>query len=318
MGVKQKVILDVDTGVDDALALLGAVLSDKLDVLGITTSFGNVDVETATRNTLAVLEYAGRTDIPVYVGAEKPLLRSWQGPVPWIHGENGLGDAELPPLRTLAQDESATSFIHRSVLEYPGEVVVVPVARMTNLANVVQFDPSIAGKIQRIVMMGGAAFCPGNVTPTAEANIWGDPEAAHIVFHCGAPITMVGLDVTMQARLTTRHLETLRESTYSAFLKQAVSFYIGAYERTQAQEAGDRWCALHDPLAVAMVEDSTLCDTENYYVDVETQGLLTSGTTVVDARAVPEHRPNVSVCVGIDAPRFLRWCAERIGFTADC
>lgn len=315
MNGKQKVILDVDTGVDDALALLAAVLSDKLDVIGITTSFGNVDVETATRNTLAVLEYAGRTDVPVFAGAEQPLLREWQGPVPWIHGDNGLGDADLPPLRTMPQDESATSFIHRTVSAYPGEVVVIPVARMTNLAKVVQYDPTIADKIKRIVMMGGAAFCPGNVTPTAEANIWGDPEAGHIVFQCGAPITMVGLDVTMQARLTTRHLDTLRETPYAHFLKQAVSFYIGAYERTQAQDDGDRWCALHDPLAVAMVEDPTLCETRDYYVDVETHGLLTAGTTVVDARAVPEHRPNASVCVKIDTDRFLKWCADRIGFS---
>jgi purine nucleosidase len=250
----------------------------------------------------------------VYVGADKPLLREWQGPVPWIHGTNGLGDADLPPMRTLAQDEPAASFIRRTILEHPGEVTLIPVARMTNVASVIQFDPSIVEKIQRIVMMGGAAFCPGNVTPVAEANIWGDPEAAHIVFHSGAPITMVGLDVTMQARLTTRHLETLRESPYAAFLKQAVSFYIGAYERTQAQEEGDRWCALHDPLAVAMVEDPTLCETREYYVDVETEGRLTAGMTVVDARKTPDHRPNASVCVGIDVDRFLKWCADRIGF----
>lgn len=316
MEMKQKVILDVDTGVDDALALLCAVRSDKLDVVGITTCFGNVDVETATRNTMAVLEYAQRADIPVYMGAQRPLLREWAGPVPWIHGDNGLGDAELPPLRRLAQDESAASFIHRTVSENPGEVILIPVARMTNVANVVQFDPDIAKKIKRIVMMGGAAFCPGNVTPTGEANIWGDPEAAQMMFRCGAPMTMVGLDVTMQARLTARQLDSLHESPYSEFLKQAVSFYIDAYERTQAQEPGERWCALHDPLAVAMVEDPSLCETKDYYVDVETQGLLTAGTTVVDARAVPAQRPNLSVCVGIDAPRFLQWCADRLGFEA--
>lgn len=314
MESRHKVILDVDTGVDDALAILCAVRSPRLDVIGITTCFGNVDVETATRNTLAVLEYAECQDIPVYVGSERPLLREWGGPVPWIHGDNGLGDADLPPLRRLAQDESATTFIHRMVTENPGEVTLIPVARMTNVAKVLQFDPSVADKVKRIVMMGGAAFCPGNVGPYAEANIWGDPEAAHIVFHSGAPITMVGLDVTMQARLTSRQLASLGESRYSKFLKDAVSFYINAYERTQAQEGEDSWCALHDPLAVAMVDDPTLCETREYHVDVETQGLHTAGMTVVDARAVPEHRPNASVCVGVDAPRFLQWCAERLGF----
>ncbi|MBX5437219.1 MAG: nucleoside hydrolase [Alicyclobacillaceae bacterium] len=308
---RQKVILDVDTGVDDALAILYALLSDELEVLGITTCCGNVDVDTATRNTLALVELTGK-DVPVYRGSANALVRPFAGPVPWIHGDNGLGNAAVPEPSRRPEPEDAAVFICEQVLRYPGEVVLVPVARMTNLARAYLFDPGIAKSVQRIVMMGGAAFCPGNVTPVAEANIWGDPEAARVLFRSGTPITMVGLDVTMRTGLTGDRLNRMDPSRpYTELVQQAVRFYMRAYEEHHA--ARGAWCPLHDPLAVAVAEDPGLCRTRRCHVDVETSGDLTLGMTVVDARGKPTAPPNADVCVDVDAERFLARFCSRLG-----
>jgi inosine-uridine nucleoside N-ribohydrolase len=307
----QKIILDVDTGVDDALAILYALAAPEIELLGITTCFGNVDVDTATENTLAVLQLVG-ADVPVYRGSSRPLLREWSGPVPWIHGDNGLGDAKLPQLRRGPEAKDAMTFIRETIRSNPGEVTLVPVARMTNIAKAFAFDPELPKLVRRVVMMGGAAFCPGNVTAVAEANIWGDPEAAEMVFASGAPITMVGLDVTMRARLTADMLARLSsERPYAGLLRDAVGFYMNAYQRDQRAE--EPWCALHDPLAVAVVADPSLCRTERYHVRVETQGLLTAGMTVVDRRADAPGEANADVCVDLDEERFLRRFCELLG-----
>ncbi|MCL6631008.1 MAG: nucleoside hydrolase [Alicyclobacillus herbarius] len=308
---KHKVILDVDTGVDDALAILYALNDPDIELLGITTCFGNVDVDTATDNTLALLYLAG-ADVPVFRGSAAPLLREWEGPVPWIHGDNGLGGATLPKHDRRPQAGDAMSFIRETVRRYPWEVTLVPVARMTNVAKAFAFDPELPGLVRRVVMMGGAAACPGNVTPVAEANIWGDPEAAQMVFTSGVPITMVGLDVTMQARLTGEHLDTLADDLpYAPLLREAVGFYMNAYQRVQQSQ--EPWCALHDPLAVAMVSDPSLCCTRRMHVAVETQGRLTTGMTVVDGRPDAPGKVNADVCLELDAKRFLTRFCKRLG-----
>ncbi|GGJ06743.1 ribosylpyrimidine nucleosidase [Alicyclobacillus cellulosilyticus] len=303
---KTKIILDVDTGVDDALAVLYALASPRLEVLGLTTCFGNVDVDTATRNTLALVALSGR-DVPVYRGSEAPLLRPWSGPVPWIHGENGLGNAPVTASGRPAE-EDAVHFIRRVVREHPHEVVLVPVARLTNVAKAFLFDPELPRLVRRVVVMGGAAFCPGNVTPVAEANIWGDPEAARIVFKSGAPVTMVGLDVTMRTLLVHEQLASMAARPYRALVQEAVRFYMHSYYA--AGRVPSLSCPLHDPLAVGVAEDPALCTVRRYAVDVETQGELTAGMTVVDARADSAAEKNVDVCVDVDAPAFLqRFCA---------
>jgi len=308
---RQKIILDVDTGVDDALAILHALASDDIEVMGITTCFGNVDIHTATRNTLAIVELAGKS-VSVYQGAEAPLERTWLGPVPWIHGDNGLGNAYIAnPTSSAHATMTAADFIIATVRAYPGEVVIVPVARMTNLAHALQTDGQIAGLIQRVVMMGGAAFCPGNVTAVAEANIWGDPEAAQLIFQAGIPITMVGLDVTMQTTLSAHDLTLLDETLpYTKLVRDAVRFYMNAYESTQGTGP---WCPLHDPLAVAVAADATLCGTKAYPVTVETTGDLTAGMTVIDARASSLAQQNADVCVTVDITRFLKRFKDSLG-----
>ena len=307
---RKKVILDVDTGVDDALAIVYALLSPDLDVLGITTCFGNVDVETATRNTLAVVALCER-QVPVYPGSARPLLRDWSGPVPWIHGDNGLGNAEVAQPTDGPASVEAAQFIRATVRKYPGEVTVIPVARMTNLARALLYDPELASLIDRVVMMGGAAFCPGNVTAVAEANVWGDPEAAQVVFQSGAAITMVGLDVTMQTRLTAADLAHLpMHRPYGPLLRDAVLFYMRAYEEHEGIE--ERWCPLHDPLAVAVAEDPSLCQVRPSHVSVAVTGSAV-GMTVVDARKNAPEATTADVCVQVAADRFGERFRQRLG-----
>lgn len=307
-----KALQVLSSGVDDALAILYALASPELEVLGITTCFGNVDVDTATYNTLALVELAG-ADVPVYRGSDKPLLRDWSGPVPWIHGDDGMGNVHLPKPKRQAEPEHAVSFIRRMLETYPGEVTVIPVARFTNLARALHGMPEFATLVKRVVFMGGAAFCPGNVTAVAEANVWGDPEAAEIVLQSGAKLTMVGLDVTMQAWLTDEQLAQLDAALpYAKPLADAVSFYMHAYGEI-GRARGSFGCALHDPLAVALVEDPTFCEVKPYYVRVETNGHHTDGMTVVDARVIADQPQNVDVCISLDVPRFLERFRERLG-----
>lgn len=308
---RRAIILDVDTGIDDAWALAYAAHSPGLNLLGVTTVFGNADLDTTTNNTLAMLQLLG-CETPVFRGADHPLIRKWNGPVPQYHGYNGLGDAPLPPVTRRAEALNAAEFIRNAVLAHPGEVTIVTVARLTNLARALIYDPHLAPLIAGVVMMGGAAFCPGNVTPVAEANIWGDPEAADLVFQSGIPVTMVGLDVTMQARLTHEDLARLNPTLpYAALLQEATEFYIHAYEQGQSTIHG--WCPLHDPLAVAVAEDPSLITTQRCLVRVETQGQLTDGMTVVDARSVAAVGTEVAITLDVD--RFLRVFRTRVGIS---
>lgn len=306
----KKIILDVDTGIDDALAILYALKSPRLEVLGITTCFGNVDVDRATENTLALVQLLDHT-VPVYRGSEAPVARKWTGPAPWIHGENGLGDAPLPQLRMRSESMDAVTFMKEAIHANPGEITIIPVARMTNLARAMVDDPDLGAQIKEVVFMGGAAFCPGNVTPVAEANIWGDPEAAKLVFQSGVPLSMVGLDVTLKARLFLSEVEQIPDDLpYGSLLKQALRFYIQAYEGEGVEDA---WCPLHDPMAVAMVEHPEWFEAPLYPVDVETDGRITDGMTVVDARTNAAPEANVHVCIDVLADDFMHAMKARMG-----
>lgn len=305
------VILDVDTGIDDAWSLIYALRSAKLHVLGITTVFGNASIDITTRNTLAMVELLEK-HTPVFRGADRPLLRPWDGPVPSYHGFNGLGDAPLPPTSRRAETLEATQFIREAIHAHPHQVTIITVARLTNLARALLYDPALAPLIGEVVIMGGAAFCPGNVSAVAEANIWGDPEAADIVFQSAVPITMVGLDVTMQARLTRSDLARLNpDLPYASLMKAATEFYISAYE--QDTPAIKDWCPIHDPLAVAVAEDASLVETRLLPVRVETRGQFTDGMTVVDARDGATAPKSVKVAVSLHAARFLEEFRTRVG-----
>lgn len=305
-------ILDVDTGIDDMMAIAYATHSPELKLIGITTLFGNVTVEEATRNTLYVLELLGSEDVPVHAGADKPLARNKDSYAKHVHGEDGLGGALLDALpRGRAESLTAAQFMVEQARRMPGQLNIVAVGPMTNLAMAIRLDPEFVKLVGQVVIMGGAVTVPGNVTAHAEANIHSDPEAAEFVFGSGLPIKLVGLDVTMKTLLPRARLQEWRDkdSKMSHFLADATDFYIDAYERFSPGIGG---CALHDPLAVGMVIDPTFCRTESMPVRVVTEERDTAGQTYADRDAIPDERPSIEVCLEVDADRFLEHFMSRV------
>ncbi|KAL0333464.1 UNVERIFIED_CONTAM: Uridine nucleosidase 1 [Sesamum angustifolium] len=208
----EKIIIDTDPGIDDSMAILMAFRSPDVEILGLTTIFGNVTTDDATRNALLLCEIAGRPDVPVAEGSSKPLKGGKPRICDFVHGSGGLGNIFVPPPKSEKSDKSASEFLVDKVSEYPGEVSILALGPLTNLALAVKRDSSFASKVKRVVILGGAFFALGNVTPAAEANIYGDPEAADIVLTSGANIDVVGINITTQVQLTDRHLDELRRS----------------------------------------------------------------------------------------------------------
>jgi purine nucleosidase len=341
---RKKVIMDVDTGVDDALAILYLLRSGRADVLGFTVVAGNCSVEMAAKNTLRAIEAVGleagsgadqgashgidhgadqgasqgvgngvsqgalSRGIPVAQGAPAPFLADFR-PAPWIHGEDGLGNTNLPEPRGRISSERAVDQIIRQIKENPGEVTVIAVGPLTNLALAVTQAPEIAGLVKEVVIMGGVACAAGNREPWGEANISHDPEAAHIVFQAGWSLTMVGLDVTMKTFLTAEGLESLRSSASPAgqFAARVVKEYFELYARF----LGEPKSALHDPLAVGIALDPSLATfCPELPVEIEVTGAHTSGMTVADLRvllnpAFDAKRRNARVVLGVDSARFV-------------
>ncbi len=304
----KSVILDVDTGIDDSMAIAYAVHSPELDVLGITTVFGNITVEEATRNTLVVLDQLERP-LPVYPGEAKPLLRDYTKPFArHIHGADGIGNQYREPSTRQAESLSGPEFIVQQIMANPGEITVIAVGPLTNIARALQLEPNIAQHIARLIVMNGAVTVPGNVTPYAEANTYSDPDAAALVFSSGMPVTLVGLDVTMQTLLTAAHLEQWRSlnTNLATFLADMTDFYMEAYKGVITSGRG---CALHDPLAVSVAIDPTFVRTESYAVHVECTDQDSLGkTTGVHA----SQAPHIDVALDVDADRFVSHFLSRI------
>lgn len=310
-----KIILDVDTGIDDALSIIYAAHSDNIKLEGVTTGFGNVNVEQATQNTLKVIE-ACYTDytIPVAMGADKPLYKEMSTPPAHIHGSNGVGDyTAFPEPKQKVLEESATDFMIRKVNKQVNDITIVCVGRMTNLALAIRKDPTIVEKVQKVVFMGGTLKRPGNVTPWAEANIYGDADAAHEVFESGIPLTMAGLDITTQVRFSEEHLTTLKQKMQGenddllAFVEHIINFGIDSSDKM----GEGRHRLLHDPMAVGVVKEPDFVRTEDYYVYVENEGKYTSGATITDFRGKAE-KPNVAVCLEVDKNRFINDFIETV------
>lgn len=302
----KKVILDVDTGVDDAMAIVYAAHSPELELIGITTCFGNVTVAEATRNTLAVLEKLDKP-VPVIEGAKETLRRGEKARYSrHVHGEDGLGNTLSTPPQGQAQPGIAADYIIDQVTRYPGELTIIAVGPLTNLALAIEKEPGIVTLVKEVIVMGGAVTVPGNVTPYGEANIVADPEAAAVVFGSGLPLTLVGLDVTLQTLLPRTQLDAWRSSgrNDAIFLAEMSEFYMGFYESTYPGKGG---CGLHDPLAVGVAVDPNLVRVEPMRVTVVTEGEQT-GRTVGTA----EGEPKISVCTGVDADRFLKHFTSRI------
>jgi len=303
-------ILDVDTGVDDALAIALAVRHPQVELDAVLTVAGNVGLDLTTRNTLRVLDWLGATAVPVYAGADRPLSGEVREASRW-HGADGLGGATLPE-PTRAANADAVAYLVEHSLARPGEFTLVCTGPLTNLALAVQSQPCIVENVREVVMMGGVARPPGNVTPVAEFNIYADPDAAAIVFAQDWPLTMVGLDVTNRVTLTRARRDALSHNTSdTAMLVREVTRHL-------FDARGHSAMALHDPLALAVAIEPDLVTTIERDVDVETIGKHTLGQTIVDLRPnAPPATRRTRVCMDVDVERFQKMFFETLGLRAE-
>lgn len=296
----KKVIIDCDPGHDDMVAIMVAVASPELELLGVTTVAGNQTGEKTALNARRVLTLIGHTEIPVARGADQPLVRPLHV-AEEIHGESGLDGADLPEAAVELQREGAIDFLRRRIREQEEQVTLIPLGPLTNIALLLAVEPEIAGRIERIVLMGGA-IADANVTPAAEFNMYVDPEAAARVFSAGVPITMVGLDVTKRTRLTLDDLERLQAGNgrVSGVVSALLRFFAESYRR----RFGFAAAPLHDALAVMSVIDPAIVSTKHVNVSVECGSELTRGRTVVDLHGTTGRAPNAEVAFDVDVARF--------------
>jgi pyrimidine-specific ribonucleoside hydrolase len=302
--VSTPIVIDCDPGHDDAIAILLALASPEVELVAVTTVAGNQTLEKTTRNALKVLELAGRADVPVAAGAERPLRRELRTAA-HVHGESGLDGPDLPEPTAAPVAAHAADLL--AELIRPG-VVLVPTGPLTNVALLLERHPGVTGRLERIAWMGGA-IGEGNVTPAAEFNAFVDPEAAAVVFGSGIEVTMIGLDVTHKALFTRAHADRLRGAGKAG---RAVAELSDFFQRFHESRYGFDGSPIHDALAVAVVIDPSLVETVECNVSIETASELCDGRTVVDRWHVTGLPPNAKVGVDVDAERFLELLVERI------
>jgi len=301
------ILIDCDPGHDDAIALLLALASPEVELLGVTTVSGNQTLEKTTANAIRVLELVGRGDVPVAAGAARPLERDLFVAA-YVHGESGLDGPAFPPPEAEAVDQHAADFLAERILASPDPVNLVPTGPLTNVALFLERHQDAAARLRGIVLMGGA-IAEGNVTPAAEFNVWADPEAAARVFASGLDVTMVGLDVTHRALVTGAHAERLRGAgKVGRVVAELLDFY-GVFHR---EVYGFDGSPVHDAVAVAHVIRPKLLELELLNVRVDCESSLCRGRTVVDVWRRTGLEPNANVAVGIDSEAFLDLLLERL------
>jgi purine nucleosidase len=316
-----RIILDTDPGLDDALALFLALASPEVQLEALTTVSGNVHVDLTTRNALTLLELTGRTGIPVARGCDRPLTRK---PViaDYVHGQNGLGGVELPEPQLHPVSQHAVDMIIEKIMAAPREISLVPVGPLTNIALALRKEPRIAEYVREVVIMGGALRVPGNVTPEAEFNIYADPHAAHIVFHAGWPIRLVSLDVTHKALL--KHEDVLALASNGSPVTRLIQQMVDNFLEMFGLARGINAFQMHDPLCLAAAFQPELITWEPAFVDVELAGTLTFGETVayfakrtadIDPSLERLHPPNMQISVGVDVERFISLYLDRMQST---
>jgi pyrimidine-specific ribonucleoside hydrolase len=301
------IILDCDPGHDDAIALLLAVASPEVELVGVTTVSGNQTLDKTTANALRVLEFAGRSDIPVYAGADRPFVRE-RDVAAHVHGESGLDGPDLPPPSKEAQPQHAVDYLAEEIRRRNGKITLVPTGPLTNVGLLFSLHPD--ARPERIVLMGGA-IGEGNRTPAAEFNIWADPEAAQRVFAEGLDTTMVGLDVTHRALITEEHTERMRSAgKVGRMVAELMDFYARFHKARYPDLQGS---PMHDPVCVAHVIDPTLMDVRDAFIEVDCSTGPSWGRTNVDWRR-REHSaaPNAKVGLDIDGTRFAELIVERV------
>ncbi len=290
----KKILIDTDPGIDDAMAIHLAFAHPGLEVVGLTTVFGNVHVDKATRNALALVEMAG-ADCPVAEGAAAPLVRPLQPPGYDVHGDEGFGQLGAPAPARAPHRLGAAEFIVETLRDHARQITLVPVGPLTNIALALRLDPGIAQKVERVVIMGGVVERRGNVTDWAEANIWHDPHAAAEVLSAPWPVTLVGLDVTELTRCGPVDFARLADASpvIGGFLNEAVQFYFGWHRQKGVHDG----CFLHDPCAVLAVAEPHLFTTRDTPLRV-----VTGGEQIGRTLAAPETgTPPVRVCTQVDS-----------------
>ena len=302
----KKLILDLDTGVDDALAISYALGSPEVELIGITGTYGNVLVEQGVRNALAVTDLLGHPEVKVYQGLSHSSTTDHFEVLPvsaFIHGDNGIGDVDIPDSNRSVETESAVDFIIDAVKTYGKDLIYVPTGPMTNIEAALKKAPEIKDEIGRVVLMGGALTVPGNCNACMEANISQDPEAADYLFRSGTPTTMIGLDVTHQTALTREkaHEWASLGTPAGDFLVTMTDYYIDFYLKNQPEIRG---CGLHDPLAVAAALDPSLVTTFGFNLQVDLEGPF-RGRTIGDRSRLQDPDKHTQVALGVDVPEFL-------------
>lgn len=306
----RKIIIDTDPGQDDAVAILLALASPELEVLGITAVAGNVPLALTQKNARIICELAGRVDIPVYAGCDAPLTRALVT-AEHVHGKTGLDGPDLPDPVMPLQDGHAVDFLIRTLrAQEVGTVTLCPLGPLTNIAMAFQKAPDIIERVQEIVLMGGAYFAVGNITPTAEFNIYVDPQAADIVFKSGAPITVVSLDVTHKALVTKPRNDAFR--AIGTPVGRAVALMTDFFERFDREKYGSLGAPLHDPCVTAYLIQPGLFTGRHINVEIETTSELTLGMTVADWWGVTTRAPNAKFLGDIDADGFFTLLTERL------
>ncbi len=310
----ETILFDTDPGIDDAMALLLALRSPEIDVIGLTTVFGNTTIDGTTRNALNLLDFAGRTDIPVARGAGVPMVKAPGRTGEFVHGPDGMGgigwtqvnnDRQKPDPRPAAQ------FIVDTVMARPGEVTLVAVGPLTNLGLALQLEPRIAKAVRRVVMMGGTMLAPGNVSPTAEANVANDPHASALVFGAGWDLTMIGLDVTEATLIDEAFFESLRASgtRFGEFIGRIAPFYQQFHSSAYGYQNGST--NTHDPSAIMYLVDPTLFRVRRYSVQVPVDG-PSAGSVIADRRGSFYDTPKVGIATQVDSHRLLTIFRERL------
>lgn len=301
---KHKVIIDTDPGIDDAIAILLAINHPEIELLGLTTVFGNLATEGSTQNALDLLEHFEHGHIPVARGESTPLEKKLDGFADFVHGANGLGNVEIPSSDKNEHHLSGPEFIVEQVLKHPHEVTICAIAPLTNLARALELEPKIAELTKQVVIMGGAINVNGNVSPVAEANINNDPHAADIVLTAGWPVTLVGLDVTLKVILDEAFMQAVKNKSNNGKLLYNISRFYDDFYRTANSFDG---FACHDATALAYITNPELFTCVEGPVRVGTEGLC-EGMTILDARMNYGDNPNawtdkpkVNTCLDIDA-----------------
>jgi inosine-uridine nucleoside N-ribohydrolase len=308
-----RVIIDTDPGIDDVAAILMALGSQEVQVEALTTVFGNTSVIQSTVNALRLLEAAGRTDIPVYQGVGKCYNFTEPTYTAQVHGADGFGDVAWPLPITPPQRRHAVLEIIDRVLGAPSEVTVLALGRLTNLALTISIEPQVATALQSLIVMGGAVTVPGNITPVASANLWGDPEAADVVYRSGAKIIQIGLDVCDQVEISAAQQQRVwQANTAATQLLQALTPCLQASYRQRGLLRHPDSIRYNDVPAIAYVIDPSLFTCQDVHVRIETQGQLTRGQTIADLHGHGGAPPNVTVAFAVDAARLTQLWIERV------